>query len=75
MIRVGLRENEQRGTGDNWSTADQERKKLEQQLGKGGSLVAQMVKNPPAMWEIWVRSLGWEDPLKESKATHSGILA
>ena len=39
------------------------------------SLVAQLVKNPPAMWEIWVRSLGWEDPLEKGKATHSGILA
>ena len=39
------------------------------------SLVAQMVKNLPAVWETWVRSLGWEDPLEESKATHSSILA
>ena len=38
-------------------------------------LVAQMVKNPPAMWETWVRSLGWEDPLEEGMATHSSILA
>ena len=30
------------------------------------SLVAQLVKNPPAMWETWVQSLGWEDPLEES---------
>jgi len=37
--------------------------------------VAQMVKNPPAMWETWVRSLGWEDPLEEDMATHSSILA
>ena len=34
-----------------------------------------MVKNLPVMQETWVRSLGWEDPLEESKATHSGILA
>ena len=34
-----------------------------------------MVKNPPAMWEIWVRSLGWEDSLEKGKATHSSILA
>ena len=33
------------------------------------------VKNPPAMWETWVRSLGWEDPPEKGKATHSGILA
>ena len=36
---------------------------------------AQLVKNPPAMWETWVRSLGPEDPLEEGMATHSGILA
>ena len=39
------------------------------------SLVAQLVKNPPAMWETWLRSLGWEDPLEKGKATHSSILA
>ena len=39
------------------------------------SLVAQLVKNLPAMWETWVRSLGWEDPLEKGKATHSSILA
>ena len=43
------------------------------------SLVAQLVKNPPAMWETWVWSLGWslgwEDPLEKEKATHSSILA
>ena len=38
-------------------------------------LVAQLVKNPPAMWETWVRSLGWEDPLEKGMATHSSILA
>ena len=38
-------------------------------------LVAQLVKNPCAMWETWVRSLGWEDPLEEGMATHSSILA
>ena len=37
------------------------------------SLVAQMVKNPPAMWETWVWSLGWEDSLEEGMATHSSI--
>ena len=37
-------------------------------------LVAQPVKNPPAMWETWVRSLGWEDPLKKGKATHYSSL-
>ena len=38
------------------------------------SLLAQLVKKPPAMQETWVQSLGWENPLKE-KATHSSILA
>ena len=39
------------------------------------SPVAQTVKNLPAMWETWVRSLGWEDPLEEGMATYSSILA
>ena len=37
--------------------------------------VAQMVKDPPAMQETWVQSLGWEDPLEEGMATHSNIPA
>ena len=37
------------------------------------SLVAQTVKNPPAIRETWVRSLGWEDPLEEGMATHSSV--
>ena len=37
------------------------------------SLVAQLVKNPPAMWEAWVQSLGWEDLLEKGKATLSNI--
>ena len=39
------------------------------------SLVAQMVKNPPAMQETWVQSLGQEDLLEKAVATHSSILA
>ena len=39
------------------------------------SLVAEMVKNPSAMQETWVRSLGWEDPLEKEMATHSNVLA
>ena len=39
------------------------------------SLVAQLVKNPPAVQEPWNQSLGWEDPLEKGKATHSSILA
>ena len=38
-------------------------------------LVAQLVKHPPAVWEPWIRSLGWEDLLEEGVATHSSILA
>ena len=39
------------------------------------SLVAQLVKNLPAIWGTWLRPLGWEDPLEKGKATHSSILA
>ena len=41
------------------------------------SLVGQMVKkkNPPTVWETWVQSLSWDDPLEEDMATHSSILA
>ena len=38
------------------------------------SLVAQKIKNLPAVWEIWVESLGWEGPLEKGMATHSSIL-
>ena len=37
--------------------------------------VAQLIKNPPAMWETRIQSLGWEDPLEEEQATHFSILA
>ena len=40
-----------------------------------GFPVAQLVKNLPTMWETWVRSLGWVDPLEKGKATHSNIVA
>ena len=39
------------------------------------SLMAQLVKNLSAVWETWVQSLGWEDPLEKGKATHSSIVA
>ena len=42
---------------------------------EGASLVAQLVKNLPAMQETWARSLGQEDPLEEEMATHSSMLA
>ena len=42
---------------------------------RDGFWMAQTVKNPPAMRETWVQSLGWEDPLEEGMATHSSVLA
>ena len=39
------------------------------------SLMAQLVKNPPEMWETWVKFLGWEDPLEKGTAAYSSILA
>ena len=39
------------------------------------SLMAQLVKNLPAMWETWIRSLGWEDPLEKGTVTHSNTVA
>ena len=50
-------------------------KKMPRYITKLSSLVVQMVKNMPAMWENWVQSLGWEDALEEGMATHSSILA
>ena len=44
-------------------------------MASGVFLIAQLVKNLPAMQETWVQSLGWEDPLEEEMATHSRILA
>ena len=41
----------------------------------GGFPGVQLVKNLPAMWDTWVLSLGWEDPLEKGMATHSSILA
>ena len=43
--------------------------------GYRASLVVQLVKNPPAMRETWIQSLGWEDPLEKGKATHSSVVA
>ena len=50
-------------------------RKMKNLLVKRASLVAYMVKIPPAMQETWARSLGWEDPLEEGMAIHSSILA
>ena len=44
-------------------------------MGSGASLVAQLVKHPPAIQETWLRSLGQEDPLEKEIAAHSSILA
>ena len=44
-------------------------------FGKLGFPVAQTVKNPPAIQETWVRSLGLEDPLEKGMATHSSVVA
>ena len=48
---------------------------MTERLSLWSSLMAQLVKNPPAMWEIWVWFLGWEDPLEKGTVTHSSILA
>ena len=57
---------------------------LERSTGEGigyplqyswASLSAQLVKNPPAIWETWVQSSSWKDPLEKERATHSSILA
>ena len=48
---------------------------LKSSQDKKASMVAQMVKNLPAMQETWVQSLSWGDPLEEGMATHSSILA
>ena len=45
------------------------------QITEWASLVAQMIKNPPAMQEIWVQPLGQKDPLEKGMATHSSILS
>jgi len=61
-----------------WYKEETDRKcvKFKQYMKNGwASLVAQMVKKLPAVWETWVRSLGWEDPLEKETATHSSILA
>ena len=69
------------GTGESCglpSMGSQSRTRLKQLSSSSNSkasLVAQRLKCLPAMWETWVRSLGWEDPLEKEMATHSSILA
>ena len=60
------------GKGEGWFRDDSRALRL---LCTQASLVAQLVKNLPAMQETWVQSLGWEDPLEKGKPTHSSILA
>ena len=48
---------------------------LKDRFGPVSSLVAQMIKSLPAMWETWVQSLDWEDALEKGTATHFNILA
>ena len=48
---------------------------MTERLSLWSFLMAQLVKNPPAMWEIWVWFLGWEDPLEKGMAIYSSILA
>ena len=57
------------------SCGDLDGKGVWERIGTWASLVAQLVKNPTAMWETWVQSLGWEDPLEKGKATHSSTVA
>ena len=52
-----------------------ESEKISDKYGEDISLIAQLVKNLPAMQETWVRFLGWEDPLEKEMAIHSSILA
>ena len=49
--------------------------KSEKEGTRVAPLVAQLVKNPPAVRETWIRPLGWEDPLEKGKAPHSSVLA
>ena len=63
---------EHHGLYSSWGHKESDRT---ERLSFWASLVAQVVKTPPAMWETWVRSLGWKDPLEKGKATHSSILA
>ena len=51
------------------------RKKLRHPERRPEGVPGKEVKNPPAVWETWVGSLGWEDPLEKGKALHSSILA
>ncbi|MGE2822776.1 hypothetical protein, partial [Escherichia coli] len=64
-----------KGTADNYSRYNVHEGAYQEVKVKGASLVAQLVKNPPAMPEIQVPSLGREDPLEKEMATHSSILA
>ena len=62
------------GSIPGWGRSTGERKGYPLQYS-WASLVVQLIKNPPATWETWLRSLGWENLLEKGKATHSSILA
>ena len=68
-----IQSNKQEWTFDPYNNLEESQRNLVS--GNKGSLVAQLVKNLPAMRETWVQSLGWEDPLEKGQATHSSILA
>ena len=63
------------GSIPGWGRSPEEGIGYRLQYFSWASLVAQLAKNPPAKWDTWVQSLGWEDPLEKGKATHSSILA
>ena len=69
-----IQSNKQEWTFDPYNNLEESQRNLVSEKKKS-SLVAQLVKNLPAMQETWVRSLGWEDPLEKGQATHSSILA
>ena len=58
-----------------WESFQPDKVCAKELVGNWASLVAQTVKNPLALQETWIRSLGWEDPLEEGLATHSIIFA
>ena len=76
QLRIFFLESRLRFTiGDSFSPAVIKHR-TKRQLGRiRASLIVQTVKNPPAMQETWILSLGWEGPLEEGVATHSSILA
>ena len=75
MLHGGAPKKRERGLQTNMYEINKQQGDIAQHREIRAFLVAQLVKNPPAMQETWVRSLGWEDPLEKGKATHSSTLA